>query len=393
MSRSPDTLSHDDLPPSLSSLWRMVKLGYRSEPRLLVASFAMALFAAVPDTLVALWIALLADGVTSDEPTKVRVAVVGLAASAVGSWYMRVLFDRVQRRFRDKVSVALESHVAHLQASVATIEHQERPEHLDRLSVLRDQVFALDHMFLSLFGTVGWFLRLGFTVVLLMSVHASLGLIVVLAVPILFTATWRPAVERVVEESVAPHDRQARHVFTLGTTAPAGKEVRLAGIGARLTSDRADEWGQWYAPMGAVRWRTAAWHAAAWAIFGLGYVGAIVYVAKGLDASEAAVLLVVVSGGRLSQYVAAAVGELSFLRGVWLDSARRLAWLEDYAASIDEDADLSPRPGSPTASGSTTSRSATPAPSGSCSRTSSCTSRPARWWPSSARTAPARRRW
>ena len=94
--------------------------------------------------------------------------------------------------------------------------------------------------------------------------------------------------------------------------------------------------------MGAVRWRTAAWHAAAWAIFGLGYVGGIVFVAKGLDASEAAVLLVVVAGGRLSQYVAAAVGELGFLRGIWLDSARRLAWLEDYAATIDEDADLSP---------------------------------------------------
>jgi ATP-binding cassette subfamily B protein len=175
-----------------------------------------------------------------------------------------------------------------------------------------------------------------------MSVHASLALIVLLAVPILFTATWRPGVERLVEERVAPHDRLARHVFALGTTAPAGKEVRLAGIGARLTADRTDEWGAWYAPMGAVRWRTAAWHAAAWATFGLGYVGGIVFVAKGLDASEAAVLLVVVAGGRLSQYVAAAVGELGFLRGIWLDSARRLAWLEDYAATIDEDADLSP---------------------------------------------------
>ena len=52
-------------------------------------------------------------------------------------------------------SVALESHVARLQAAVATIEHHERPEYLDRLSVLRDQVFALDHLFMSLFSTVG----------------------------------------------------------------------------------------------------------------------------------------------------------------------------------------------------------------------------------------------
>jgi hypothetical protein len=32
--------------------------------------------------------------------------------------------------------------------------------------MLRDQVFALDHLFLSLFSTLGWLLRLAFTVVL-----------------------------------------------------------------------------------------------------------------------------------------------------------------------------------------------------------------------------------
>jgi ATP-binding cassette subfamily B protein len=318
----------------------MVKLGYRSEPRLLVASFAMTLFAAIPDALVALWVALLADGLLGDDPGKVRVAAIGLAASAVGTWYIRVLFDRVQRRFRDKVSVALESHVARLQASVATIEHHERPEYLDRLSILRDQVFALDHMFMSLFSTAGWIIRLALTVGLLASVHAGLILIVLLAVPILLTGTWRPGVERAVMERVAARDRSARHLFTLGTTAPAGKEVRLAGIGASLSAERRSEWDQWYGPMQRVRWVTACWHALAWAVFGLGYVGGIVFVAEGLHASEAAVLLVVVAGGRLSQYVAAAVGELGFLRGIWLDSARRLAWLEDYAAGIDEDADL-----------------------------------------------------
>ncbi len=40
---------------------------------------------------------------------------------------------RVQRRFRDRVTIALEAHVARLQATVATIAHQERPEYLDRL--------------------------------------------------------------------------------------------------------------------------------------------------------------------------------------------------------------------------------------------------------------------
>jgi ATP-binding cassette subfamily B protein len=34
------------------------------------------------------------------------------------------------------------------------------------------------------------------------------------------------------------------------------------------------------------------------------------------------------------------VGEIGFLRGIWMDGSRRLAWLEDYAASLVASADL-----------------------------------------------------
>jgi ATP-binding cassette subfamily B protein len=46
------------------------------------------------------------------------------------------------------------------------------------------------------------------------------------------------------------------------------------------------------------------------------------------------VLLVLAAGARLSGYIGATVGEIGFLRGFWMDGSRRLAWLEDYAASI-----------------------------------------------------------
>jgi ATP-binding cassette subfamily B protein len=51
------------------------------------------------------------------------------------------------------------------------------------------------------------------------------------------------------------------------------------------------------------------------------------------------VLLVLAAGARLSAYIGATVGEIGFLRGFWLDGSRRMAWLEDYAASLVEHAD------------------------------------------------------
>ena len=50
------------MPPALPSMVRVVKLGYRAEPRLLLASLAMTLLQALPDVLVALWLALITDG-------------------------------------------------------------------------------------------------------------------------------------------------------------------------------------------------------------------------------------------------------------------------------------------------------------------------------------------
>jgi ATP-binding cassette subfamily B protein len=334
--KTPET---GELPPAIPAMWRALKRAYQAEPRLLPVSFSLSLLAALPDALLALWMKFLADGLLKHNRNLALAAGVGLAVSAVATWFLKVTSDRTQRRFRDRVAVALESHVAGLQASVATVAHHERPEYVDRLSMLRDQVFVLDHMYMSLFSTCGWILRLGVTVALLVSIHPALALLVVFALPTVLTSTWRPGVERAVQERAASANRLARHLFNTATTAPPGKEVRVTRIGDRLMKQRREAWERWYGPVAAARWETARWHTLAWAIFGAGYVGAVVFVASVLRATPGQVLLVLAAGSRLSAYIGATVGEIGFLRGFWLDGSRRMAWLEDYAASLTEHSD------------------------------------------------------
>src|SRR4051812_2585952 len=344
MTSSPDRKPKiDDLPPALSSMWRLCKLGLRNEPSLMTAAFTLALLAALPDALIAWWLKLLGEGVLQHDGRLVRIAAIALGVSVAATWLLRTVSVRVQRRFRDKVTIVLEAHVARLQASVATIAHQERPEYLDRLARLRDQVFVLDHLYMSIFTTCGWILRLAVTVALLASIHPALVLLAVFALPTLLTASWRPAFERGFYERGAPASRLARHLFQMATTAPPGKEVRViggGGIGDRLVTERREAWERWYGPIAAVRWGSAGWHTLAWGLFGSAYVGAVAFVAWGIKAPADDVLLVLAAGARLSAYIGATVGEIGFLRGIWMDGSQRLAWLEDYAASLVAHADV-----------------------------------------------------
>src|ERR1700761_9008247 len=132
MTPSPDRVSKiEPLPPALSSMWRLCKLGYRHEPRLMLTAFVLSQIAALPDALLALWLMLLGKGVIEHKPAMVQGAAAGLAVSTALTWFLRTVSTRVQRRFRDKVTIALEAHVARLQATVATVAHHGRPEYLD----------------------------------------------------------------------------------------------------------------------------------------------------------------------------------------------------------------------------------------------------------------------
>ena len=199
----------EPLPPALRSMWRLCLLGFRFEPALMGTAFVLAVVAAVPDALLAVWFKLLGEGLLAHNAGLLRFAVVALAVSAVATWLLSTVSTRIQRRFRDKVTIALESHVAGLQAGVATIAHQERPEYLDRLAVLREETYTLDHMYMSVFSTLGWIVRLAITVVLLAAVNPVLIALVLFAIPTVAATSWRPAVERAAQERGAQSTRLA----------------------------------------------------------------------------------------------------------------------------------------------------------------------------------------
>jgi ATP-binding cassette, subfamily B, bacterial len=326
-----------DLPSAWRGLRRSLQLAYRTEPLLLLVSFALIAGAALPDAFGALWLKQLADGVVATEASVVAWAAAGLAAAAVGGWLMRTIGVRVEMRFRDRATIELEAHVARLQATAASVEHLERPAYLDRLQLLRDQVFLLNHLYSSLMGQVASVARLVITVGLLMTIHPALAALVLFAIPSVVISSRRASVERAVQERRGPERRRFRHFFELGTSAGPAKEIRIGRIAPRLRERRRAVWDARYAELARARWASAAWHALGWLVFAAGYAGALAFVAIGLGGSPGDVLLALTAGAALSRYVGVTVGQAEFLRWT-IDASQRLVWLEDYVGAQAEDA-------------------------------------------------------
>jgi ATP-binding cassette, subfamily B, bacterial len=319
------------MPGAVATMATTMRRAYRAEPAMAVLAVVLAVLAVVPGALLAIWLKLAVEGVSEHRQALLVAGTVGIAASAIGIWLLRLASSRVTRRFRMKVAVALETYVADLQASVDTIEHQERPDYLDRLAVLRESVYQLDHMLLALIDTISSAACLALTIAVLMTVSPWMALLALFAVPTVVVSGWRSGVVRAAEQAAAPDQRLHRHFFALGTSPGPAKELRVTGNQADVVARWSGAWERWYVRMAATQWAGGLWQAAAWGVFAAGYVGAVYWTVDGLHASVGDVVLVVTAGGRLGQYVAVTVGEVDFVR-LWTDACRRLGWLESYAA-------------------------------------------------------------
>ncbi|MEY2571069.1 MAG: ATP-binding cassette, subfamily bacterial, partial [Acidimicrobiaceae bacterium] len=319
-----------DLPPVWRSLLYSLKLAYRAEPKLLVVSFVLMTLSWLPDAFGALWLKMLVNGAVAHDDGRVRAAAAGLAAAAALGWLLRTIGGRVEFRFRDRATIEIEAHVAWLQGTISGVEHHERPELLDRLQLLREQVFLLNHIYQSLMSSVGSIGRLVITLALLASVHPVLLLPFSLALATVRVAPWRAKVERAVQEAAGPDQRLARHLFEVGTTPGPAKEVRVGGLGDAIADRRRAAWQGWFDEVSRARVASAWWYTASWTLFAIGYVTAVVLTTTVLDRSAGDVLLVLAAGANLSRYLGVTVGEAEFLRWT-LDASQRLCWLEDYA--------------------------------------------------------------
>ena len=304
---SPEHGPKTNLPPALPSMWRLVVLGHRHEPRLILAAFLLALLSALPDALIAVWLALLGQGVIEGRPALVTGRGDRHRAVGGGDVVPRDGLDAGAAPLPRQVTIALESHVAPLQASIATIAHHERPE-LPRpaLGAARPGLRARPPLPVAVLD-----LRLDPAARRSRSRCWSRSTRRwrcwrFAALPTVVSSAWRPAVERAAQERGAPHAAAGRAPL------PDGHD-RAAGQGGARPGHRPDARR---APAGGLGALVRAGGRGAPGLGGVARArvgacspsptsGASSSSPQGLQVPAASVLLVLAAGARLSAYVGA----------------------------------------------------------------------------------------
>ncbi|MET7641163.1 ABC transporter ATP-binding protein/permease [Streptomyces sp. NPDC005438] len=234
----------------------------------------------------------------------------------------------------EKVGVVIEDQMMRDIATLEKIEHLERSDYLDRITVLRGAPKRIVGGMWNAVRACFTVLQLTLTLVILGTVSLWLLALLALAVAPLWCDRRGRTVENRAEVRTAGSFRLQRHLFDVATDAAAGKEIRTGQAGGQIARLQAEAMAEVTAGRYAARLRAAWLRALGWTVFVVGFVGLLGVVARQAETGAATtgdVVLVVTLTLTLQQTVQAAVGQLTSTMnaGMYLDP---YLWLRSYLA-------------------------------------------------------------
>lgn len=127
--------------------------------------------------LIAVGLKTVTDAAVARDPSAaIRGAVI--LAAMVGAWSsLSWAAFALRMGFRERSQLVVEKEIARLTADVHTLEHHERPDYLDRMTLLRQNRWRLAAVPDAVVLNIGYLLRFVATVVLLAQLHPILLLL------------------------------------------------------------------------------------------------------------------------------------------------------------------------------------------------------------------------
>ena len=321
------------MPELLANLSVMVRASWEADRARSIGAFVTTAAMPVTRPLRAIGLGMAANGVYAGDAALARqgvAVVVGLTAlSRMLEWASLT----IRMRMREHTVLLLDQRVMDVTTGVPGLEHHERPEHRDKLELLRLERGYLVNPFMPIAWTVSSIVQLVTTVGVLATISPWLALLPAFGVPSLWAAAWTERQRANVREQQAERSRSMFHLLELATKPAAAKEVRLFGLRPLLLSRHEQDFHELDRVSLRFNVKSGVVMAAAWGVFATGYMGAVAYVTlQVLDGRHlvGAVVVTFSMGAQLTSQLAELVGNTSWFARTTAAVAR-YRWLLAYA--------------------------------------------------------------
>ncbi|MGZ4462183.1 MAG: ABC transporter ATP-binding protein [Gaiellaceae bacterium] len=242
----------------------------------------------------------------------------------------------------DTNRLAIDSDLILLANGSAGIEHQERADYMDRLTILRENLFQLQQSLESLLTGFGLAVAIVETGILLALINPVLLLLPLLSLPPLLTGRWAQNRLDRAQDASAGEIRLSRHLFRQATSAGPAKELRLFGLQDELRRRHYELWNGATERLWRVHRSNTLIRALGQLVFAVGYVASVLLVVRGVikhHGQPGDVVLAITLAAQVNAQVTVGLGLVYNLQGM-AKILGRYHWLKELVAGdrrIDPD--------------------------------------------------------
>ncbi len=327
-------------------VWRaVVAWGWRAAPGWTAYTAAVLMANAVTTVLYPVGLALVIDSALKHQRGGVIGGVAAIAVLYTVSWALAMLAGTAGALMSDRTTFYLTARIAEQLHAVSGVDHLERPGYLTELELLQQNLRLLGNGPRQILLVIQVLVRTIGIVIILAVIFPPLAALPLAAVAPIIGERLSVSLRQRSDERLAPDRRLANELFELATSAGPAKELRVFGAAVPLASRHQALARRINAGTTRAAVLGGLFGAAGWLMFAAAFVAgiaAVVVRAAHGTAGVGEVVLAVTLVQRAQLQVgqaAAAIGQLL----TTTRTARRLLWLEDYAAA-DGRAMLRPGP-------------------------------------------------
>lgn len=229
---------------TFKSIWLVISTSVRVSPRQSAVCLleTIANFVAMLQPLFVAW--LVTGAIQHDSGLLIR-AVSAFVLSLTVVLALMIVGNNARVGQYERVGFWFDTEVSRLTSSIATLDHLQTPEYLDKAQTLRDHQGVLGFAFNSVLNALRMSITAGGTLVLALTADPRMLLVVLAGVPAVLSTRWTTAWQTTADDAAGEPSRRAKHLLDLATTATPGAEVRVFGLQAWLRDATRDATRTW----------------------------------------------------------------------------------------------------------------------------------------------------